>query len=72
MGVGVRKESSVSVERRLRAFEVEHRDLDEIVARLSLQPDIDELLLKRLKRRKLLLKDQLALLRSSLIPNLDA
>ena len=66
------RENPGSIGARLRALEVEHRDLDEIVARLAHQPDIDELLLKRLKRRKLLLKDQISVLRSLLIPNLDA
>ena len=66
------RENPGSIGTRLRALEVEHRDLDEIVERLGRQPDIDELLLKRLKRRKLLLKDQIAVLRSLLIPNLDA
>lgn len=65
-------ENPGSLLRRLRAMEVEHRDLDEIVSRLSTQPGIDELMLKRLKRRKLLLKDQIAQLRSALIPDLDA
>ena len=65
-------ENSGSLLRRLRTLEVEHRDLDEIVSRLSTQPGIDELMLKRLKRRKLLLKDQIAQLRSALIPDLDA
>ncbi len=65
-------ENHGSLLRRLRAMEVEHRDLDEIVSRLSTQPGIDELMLKRLKRRKLLLKDQIAQLRSALIPDLDA
>ena len=68
----VHLENPVSLLRRLRAMEVEHRDLDEIVSRLSTQPGIDELMLKRLKRRKLLLKDQIAQLRSALIPDLDA
>ena len=66
------RENPGSIGTRLRSLEVEHRDLDEIVERLGRQPDIDELLLKRLKRRKLLLKDQIAVLRSLLIPNLDA
>lgn len=66
------RDNPASIGNRLRALEVEHRDLDEIVARLARQADIDELLLKRLKRRKLLLKDQIAQLRSLLIPNLDA
>jgi hypothetical protein len=61
-----------SIELRIQALEIEHRDLDEIVLRLSDQPGIDELLLKRLKKRKLQLKDQIARLRSALIPDLDA
>lgn len=65
-------ENPGSLLRRLRAMEVEHRDLDEIVSQLATQPGIDELMLKRLKRRKLLLKDQIARLRSALIPDLDA
>ena len=72
MGRRVQIENSGSLLRRLRTLEVEHRDLDEIVSRLSTQPGIDELMLKRLKRRKLLLKDQIAQLRSALIPDLDA
>jgi hypothetical protein len=72
MGRRVQIENPGSLLRRLRAMEVEHRDLDEIVSRLSTQPGIDELMLKRLKRRKLLLKDQIAQLRSALIPDLDA
>ena len=72
MGRRVQIENPGSLLRRLRAMEVEHRDLDEIVSRLSTQPGIDELMLKRLKRRKLLLKDQIAQLRSALIPDLEA
>lgn len=63
---------SGSLERRLHELEVEHRDLDEIIVRLADQPGIDELLLKRLKKRKLQIKDQIARLKSALIPNLDA
>lgn len=61
-----------SIERRLFELQVEHRDLDEIVARLTETPRTDELLIKRLKKRKLQLKDQIAKLKSALIPNLDA
>jgi len=57
---------------KLRALRIEHRDLDEIIARLSLDIHIDELQLKRLKKRKLLLKDQILLLESQLIPDLNA
>jgi len=61
-----------SIELRLFELELEHRDLDEVVRRLAEQPGIDELLLKRMKKRKLQMKDQIERLRSSLIPDLDA
>ena len=51
---------------------IEHRDLDEVISRLSLDLHVDELQLKRLKKRKLLLKDQIARLESQLIPDLNA
>lgn len=57
---------------KLRALRIEHRDLDEVIARLSLDIHIDELQLKRLKKRKLVLKDQILLLESQLIPDLNA
>lgn len=50
----------------------EHRDLDQMIARLAEDPQFDELALKRMKKRKLLLKDQIARLESMLIPDLDA
>ncbi|HEX4023847.1 MAG TPA: YdcH family protein [Steroidobacteraceae bacterium] len=57
---------------RLRQLRIEHRDLDEVIARLSLDMHIDELQLKRLKKRKLVLKDQILKLESELIPDLNA
>jgi hypothetical protein len=51
---------------------IEHRDLDEVICRLSLDMHIDELQLKRLKKRKLMLKDQITRLESQLIPDLNA
>jgi len=50
----------------------EHRDLDEAIARLSEDPGVDQLRLRRLKKRKLKLKDWMAYLESQLIPDLDA
>lgn len=58
--------------RRLTALKVEHRDLDALIARRVIDPGDDELELKRLKKRKLHLKDSIALLESQLIPDLDA
>jgi hypothetical protein len=57
---------------RLRQLRIEHRDLDDVISRLQLDLRVDELRLKRLKRRKLLLKDQIARLESELIPDLNA
>jgi hypothetical protein len=57
---------------RLRQLRIEHRDLDDVISRLSMDFKVDELQMKRLKRRKLLLKDQIARLESQLIPDLNA
>lgn len=57
---------------RLRALRIEHRDLDEVIARLSMDIRSDEVQLRRLKKRKLLLKDQIARLESQAIPDLNA
>ncbi|MGA3159237.1 MAG: YdcH family protein [Steroidobacteraceae bacterium] len=57
---------------KLRALRIEHRDLDEIISRLSLDFNVDELQLKRLKKRKLQLKDQITHLESQMIPDLNA
>ena len=50
----------------------EHRDLDEAIARLAVVPSVDQLRLRRMKKRKLKLKDWIAHLESQLIPDLDA
>jgi len=50
----------------------EHRDLDEAILRLASDPAMDQLQITRMKKRKLKLKDWIALLESKLIPDLDA
>ena len=57
---------------KLRQLRIEHRDLDEVISRLSLDFQSDQLQLKRLKKRKLILKDQITRLESELIPDLNA
>ncbi len=57
---------------KLRELRIEHRDLDDVIARLQLDYSVDELQLKRLKKRKLMLKDQITRLESELIPDLNA
>jgi len=57
---------------RLRQLRIEHRDLDDVIHRLQLDLYVDQVQMKRLKKRKLMLKDQIARLESQLIPNLNA
>jgi len=57
---------------KLRELRIAHRDLDEVISRLSLDFQSDQLQLKRLKKRKLILKDQITRLESELIPDLNA
>ena len=58
--------------RRLEELRLEHRDLDQIIDRLSCDPATDQLQLRRLKKRKLLVKDMMARISSEMIPDLDA
>ena len=57
---------------RLRELRVSHRDLDYLIDRLQEDPMVDQLRIRRLKKRKLLLKDMIAVLESELIPDMDA
>jgi len=62
----------VQFEARLREIELEHRDLDMAIARLTNDLLHDELSIKRMKRRKLLLKDQIASIKRQLDPDILA
>ncbi len=64
--------SNKSIQKRIYELQVEHRDLDVVVDRLSSQYDANQLMVRRLKLRKLRLKDQISILKSELIPDLDA
>jgi len=57
---------------RLKQLRVEHPDLDQVIARLVHDPNVDQLMLKRLKKRKLMLKDMISQLESARIPDLNA
>lgn len=57
---------------RIRELRIEHRDLDDVITRLSLDMHVDEIQLKRLKKRKLMLKDQIERYESQMIPDLNA
>ena len=56
----------------LARLQQEHRDLDDVIARLSETSPFDQLQLQRLKKRKLLLKDQIARIESRLLPDIIA
>jgi hypothetical protein len=58
-------------EQRLQVLRQEHRDLDDVIDRLQ-QHALDQLLLRRLKKRKLQLKDLIQRLESALIPDIIA
>ena len=57
---------------KLADLRLEHRDLDVAITRLQTDIANDELAIKRLKKRKLQLKDQIARLESALIPDQPA
>ena len=65
-------EDPSEIARKLVELRVEHRDLDEVIAALGRDSRADELQVKRLKKRKLRIKDMITYLESKLIPDLDA
>jgi hypothetical protein len=61
-----------ALRQRIGELQMEHRDLDDAIARLSENPLPDQLRMQRLKKRKLLLKDQLTYLERQLDPDVLA
>jgi hypothetical protein len=61
-----------ALRRKLDELISEHRDLDEVIDRLSHQIPFDQLKLQRLKKRKLMLKDLIARMESQLVPDIIA
>jgi hypothetical protein len=57
---------------RINQLHIEHRDLDDVISRLSQSPAQDQLQLQRLKKRKLYLKDQIAMMERQLTPDIPA
>jgi hypothetical protein len=62
-------EEREALQTRLRDLETEHRDLDDIIARAAAGGPFDQIQMQRLKKRKLLLKDQISRVRSRLVPD---
>lgn len=67
-----REDEQAALKARLELLRVEHRDLDEVIARLSESPLHNQLQLQRLKKRKLVLKDLIARVEDRLIPDIIA
>ena len=65
-------ETIEAIERRIIELTQEHRDLDLAIGALIIVPTHDELQLKRLKKRKLVLKDQISYLEAQLTPDIPA
>lgn len=68
----VMREDVGALQQQLRHLRREHRELDETIMALGRDPTTNQLQLRRMKKRKLLLKDAIARLESRLIPDLDA
>lgn len=60
------------IQRRIIELDVEHRDLDAVIAMLTADGHADQLQLRRLKKRKLQLKDHITLLKMQLVPDVPA
>ena len=57
---------------KLHQLESEHRDMDDVIGRLGDDKPFDQLKLQRLKKRKLVLKDEITKLRSRILPDIIA
>ena len=66
------KEIQEHIKTKIAALEQEHRDLDEVIHNLEIKGGFDQLKLSRLKKRKLMLKDQVASLIDKLLPDIIA
>ena len=60
------------MQKRLAELRLEHRDLDDVIAQLAQQATSNQLQIRRLKKRKLVIKDQIARLESALWPDIIA
>ena len=69
---GVMVDEQAELRQRLEELRSEHRDLDDVIRRLSEGGPFDQLQMQRLKKRKLALKDQITRLESKLLPDIIA
>lgn len=60
------------IKQQLERLEHEHHDLDAMIEKVRCEDIVDQLAMQRLKKRKLLLKDQISSLRSKVLPDIIA
>ena len=73
MGIDTLNEEDVAgLRHRLNELQVEHRDLDQVIDHLTENPPPDDLLVRRLKKRKLALKDRILQIEAMLVPDIPA
>lgn len=65
-------EEIAGIQQQLQELQAEHRDLDQVILHLIENPPPDDLLVRRLKKRKLGLKDRILLLEQMLVPDIPA
>ncbi len=65
-------DEQTALREKLEELRSEHRDLDEVIARLTSSANVDQLQIQRLKKRKLTLKDRILRLESELLPDIIA
>ncbi len=60
------------IKKQVESLKLEHRDLDDVIDHLNETRPFDQLQIQRLKKRKLILKDQIIRLESQLVPDIIA
>jgi hypothetical protein len=66
------KSDQAAIRQKLAELLSEHRDLDDVIAQITGDGPFDQLQVQRLKKRKLMLKDQISQLESELLPDIIA
>jgi hypothetical protein len=69
---GITPDEEAALHKKLEEYRLEHRGLDSAIERLALDPSMDQLQLRRLKKRKLFLKDVISHIENRLIPDQPA
>lgn len=66
------EDQEIEIQARVAALEEEHRDLDQMIARVTESAPFDQLQIQRMKKRKLAIRDQMARLNAMLLPDIIA